>query len=420
MADGVVEATNPSDAFDASFKSAEAAAQLWRHAKAQNALAAAYGPTVTSLQDAQQQQTLNLNDQLNPLKVQQTQEDLNQSQAMDPLKVQNQQLQNDNQGLQNTQAGQTIDATNMSLQATKALQIHGVLSASLDTLGKQLATVTDPNQRGALFDAEIQQLAPLIGADPRVIAPQLRAERDRIVKDGADAVPLIQGDLDNLIQGQLSPIDRQKLANAQTQQKLTQAQIGKTNAQADAATSNAKATSDKAAAAIAKAGGKNGATLTPEQAQAMGTVMVSMQQTMSSLDDAEKDVNAMSSQPLLAKARALIPGTPEANFARATDQIGHANAINDLRTQKQLGLSLGRTTNTEFLAAAQALANMDITQPKSVLLRNIKALRDMYSDKMTDAQAQIDASKAAASKPAAAASGGAATYTFNPDTGDFD
>lgn len=411
--------TDPSTATSNAFNMAVAQGQLFndtlRKNMAFNALAKVYGPIAGDPDTATKLQAYSHAQQMDPLLVQNQQltntglaqtNDFNA--ANNPLRIkQNQQQVEQNQ--------QTIDSNAMSAQATKALQLHGVLSAATASLGTKLQGVTDPNQRGALFDQEIQNIAPLVGQDPRVLAAQLRAERDRVVQGGADAIPQIQSDLDNLVMGALSPLDRQKLANAAATGDLTNAKIAQVGVQGDltkAKIDQTKAATDATRAKTDATAAKGSGALTQEQASAMGTVVTSMEQTRASLEDAKKYIAQFSPYPALRAARALVWGTPEYNFVKAMDQVGHSNAINDLRSQRTLGLSLGRTTNAEFLAAAQALANMDIGQPTTTLLRNVDALDGMYVDKLSDAQRQIDEYKArAGAGGSAAAPAGGATAT---------
>lgn len=373
--------TNPSEDFTAGFNSAQTAADAWRHSRAQNALAAAYGNTVTSLQDAQSQQDLNTSQQLDPIKVQAAQEALGQSKVMDPLDAQGKQLGNQGQQLQNTQGQQTIDDNNMSMQAKKALQLHGVLSASLDTLGQQLAGVTDPTKRGALFDAEVQQLAPLIGADPRVISSQLRAERDRVVQGGADAVPEIQGDLDNLIQAQLTPQEKAQLANLKATGDLTTAQTAK--ATADAALATSKAT----AAANTKG-------LTPAAQAKLDTQKRAAGSALSSLEASNVNVNSAIDQAIKQAQDPRATG-PMSNIANLPGVGAAANGpayalgqtlktiignlgfakLQDIRANSPTGGSLGSISDFEEKLLQSTIASLDQAQSKEQLVANLNKVR---------------------------------------------
>lgn len=80
----------------------------------------------------------------------------------------------------------------------------------------------------------------------------------------------------------------------------------------------------------------------------------------------------MTSVPTLAKAKAMIPGTPEYQFAQLAHQLTANLSLNDLQAMKNTGLSMGRVTNAEMAAAGNALANVDIGLPKAVLTANLK------------------------------------------------
>lgn len=412
--------TPSSAAFTGGFDAAQNVSDAWRKTRAMNALNAIYGPTVNSLADVTTTQQNEFDAAANPLKLQAAQQANDFNAQNDPLKIQNQELQNQNQTLANTEAGQKIDANNLSLQGAQALKIHGILSAAATNLGTKLQGVTDPNQRGAIFDQEVQNLAPMVGSDPRTIAAQLRPERDRIVQGGAEAVPQLQSDLDGLVLGSLSPEDRQKLANAKAAGDLTQGKITETTAQTNLANARAKAATDtaaaKTAAAAAKAAGASGP-LTPQKAQAVTFFKTAAQSSLTDIDQAIAELSHTNDNPLVRKFQSNVPGTPEYKLNQTAQKIEHSLSILDLRSLKESGFSLGRTSNVEFLAASKALANFDLGQDKATVLENLQRLKGVYNDVVDSADQQLNPADATTAAPAA---GGDQTFTFNPATGELE
>lgn len=398
--------SNLSDAFNAGNQAAQGVTDNWRKNQAMNALAKIYGPVAGDPTAAAAMQSYDFNKQANPLKLQQAQQDLNLGSQLDPLKVQAQQIQNQ-------EGVQQVDGTALTQQQAQAAQLHGVLSGSLGDLKTSLANVTDPTQRGALFDAEVQKVAPLLGVDPRVAASQLAQERRAIVANGADAVDGLQTTLDNVATAGLSPIDKQKMLNAQATGALTQQQTELSKANTEKAQAQTAATTAKAAAA----GGA------PQQKIDTLTFFNTSAQT--ALDTANQALDQLESTNDYGPIRGLaskVPGSPEYKFAQSADQLSHALSISDLRNLKASGVSLGRTTNAEFLAASKALANLDLGQDKATIKKNLERVRDMYQDMVNSGTAQLSTLQGAAGAGGtdtggAAASGAGTTYTYNPATG---
>lgn len=98
----------------------------------------------------------------------------------------------------------------------------------------------------------------------------------------------------------------------------------------------------------------------------------------------------MSTVPTVAMAKMKIPGTPEYQFHQLTEQLKANTSLDDIRTLKATGTSLGRVTNNEMALAGNAIANMDIGQPKATLLANLKRVKTTYTGLNQNIQADID------------------------------
>lgn len=230
---------NPSDGVYDAYGKAVAAGQLYndtlRRNTAFNALAKVYGPEVGDIKLATDAQALQ------------------QAKTMDPLKAQQQTLMN--AGLQRDNAfntandpatianNKTVAATNQNTldqteQFQKAQRVHAALSGALSTMGTSLNGVTDPNQRLAIFDQQLNQLAPQLGVDPVSLGHELAQQRAAIATQGADALPQIQQQVDALVGANLSSEDRVKLGIAQTNADIAQTKLGIVQTVADTAKAN--------------------------------------------------------------------------------------------------------------------------------------------------------------------------------------
>lgn len=86
----------------------------------------------------------------------------------------------------------------------------------------------------------------------------------------------------------------------------------------------------------------------------------------------------MSSSAVVAKAKALIPGTPEYQFEQLQKQLTANTSLDDIRTLKASGTSLGRVTNQEMGTAGNAIANLDLGQPTATLAGNLARVKNTY------------------------------------------
>lgn len=230
--------------------------------------------------------------------------------------------------LEGAQAGQANAATaktNFDVNTAKASQQRqatmGILSALTDT-------ANSGGDVGAAFDKYASQIAQMEGVDQAHIAPL----RQKLVDDP-------QGTID----------------------ALSSAIMG-------------------AASALP---GKPGA-LSPVQqrAQQVDALQVAQQRTQAvpdAVDAAQALITkGMSDSAIVRKAKAQVPGTPEYNFEQQLKQISSNLSLDDLRSLRTSGLSLGRVNLAEFTASANAFANMDLGQDKPTLSANLARLKLTY------------------------------------------
>lgn len=89
-------------------------------------------------------------------------------------------------------------------------------------------------------------------------------------------------------------------------------------------------------------------------------------------------VPQLSSIATIRKAKAEIPGTPEYKFQQLVEQLKPNLSLDDIRTLKASGTSLGRVTNQEMNMAANAMGNMDLGQDKSTINANLVRIGNTY------------------------------------------
>lgn len=97
----------------------------------------------------------------------------------------------------------------------------------------------------------------------------------------------------------------------------------------------------------------------------------------------------MSSIPTVAKAKALVPGTPEYQFNALIHSIQGNLSLDDLRSLREGGLSLGRANMAEFAASANAIANTDLGLNKGMLKGNLQRVQNTYRGTTAALDAQI-------------------------------
>lgn len=100
-------------------------------------------------------------------------------------------------------------------------------------------------------------------------------------------------------------------------------------------------------------------------------------------------VPKMSTVATVRMAKAHIPGTPEYQFEQLVEQLKPNLSLDDIRTLKASGTSLGRVTNQEMSMAGNAIANMDLGQDPATLKANLGRINRTYGMLNQDLQAQI-------------------------------
>lgn len=100
-------------------------------------------------------------------------------------------------------------------------------------------------------------------------------------------------------------------------------------------------------------------------------------------------VPQLSSVAIVRKAKAEIPGTPEYQFNQLVEQLKPNLALDDIRTLRSTGTSMGRVTNAEMGMAANAMGNMDLGQNPSVLAANLNRIKGTYANVNADLANQI-------------------------------
>lgn len=100
-------------------------------------------------------------------------------------------------------------------------------------------------------------------------------------------------------------------------------------------------------------------------------------------------VPQMSTIATVRKAKQMVPGTPEYKFEQLVEQLKPNLSLDDIRTLKASGTSLGRVTNQEMSMAGNAIANMDLGQDPSTLRANLKRIQGTYALVNSDIQANI-------------------------------
>lgn len=97
----------------------------------------------------------------------------------------------------------------------------------------------------------------------------------------------------------------------------------------------------------------------------------------------------MSTLATVRKAMAQIPGTPEYQFNALMHQVQGNLSLDDLRSLREGGLSLGRTNLAEFTASANAIANTDLGLDPAMLKGNLQRVQNTYKGTLTALDSQI-------------------------------
>lgn len=350
-----------------------------RKTAAYNALASTYGVALAGDPDtALKAQTYGQREKTNPIEVQQAGANLTGTNLDNTGKQQT----NDYNALANPKKLVGLDLTNENTQATTAntqAQTNETNTLLPGKVSQQGATLKQTNAQTGLTNAETAKTG-VETQQSRLALNTAQAAQDRqgamgllaSLSDTAATGGDIGGKFDEMapLIAKYEGVDPSHMAPLRAQ--LVKDPIGTINRLTDAinaAQTAALGGSGKAAglATMVKLGNqqmglKDGLTLMQsrvEGAQEIADTMTTLLPQMSEL-------------PTVAKAKALIPGTPEYQFHQLADQLRSNLSLNDLQAMKNTGLSMGRVTNAEMAAAGNALANLDIGLPKATLVANLK------------------------------------------------
>lgn len=295
----------------------------------------------TELENVGKEQTNTFNAELNPLKIKAQQQENDLNTELNPLKVENEKLGNKKTSQDIAQSAEAFPLEQEGRRANiaAAKTQTAVAANQLNTARAQqertaalgiLSALSDAAENGGDVGATFDKYAPVIARMEGVDAAHMAPLRQLLVNDP-------QGTIDKL----------------------------------SAALQNFGAGTGKAGA------------LTPlqQRAQAVSSMQVIQERTAAvpgAINQALALVPKMSGSAIIRKARADLPGTAEYQFGQLMHQLQTNLALDDLRSLRASGLSLGRVTNTEFTASANAFANMDLGQNPSLLSDNLRRLSATY------------------------------------------
>lgn len=350
--------------FTNAFNGAQNVTDTFRKNMAFKALEKTYGPIVGDMKLATDVQAYEQSELTNPLEVEQkqlTNAGLARTNAFnaanDPLTLKSNEIANE-QGQFNLDKGKSdADKAETIRQAQEA---HTTLTGVLDTVETQLNGVVDPDQRLAVFDDQVRQIAPLIGADPEQLLHSLAQQRAAVAAQGTAAIGPMRKQLDDMLYAGLDPEERQKLKNAALDAQLKTAQIGAT----DALTLQREAAAKKAA--------NGGDAATPE-----GVTMAidQLERTVEGVTNLDDLIDDMSDVGLVRKGKALVPGSAEYNFVTQAQSAAVQGGLQALQALSDAGVSLSPMSDTDFKALINSVANLDVGQSKGQLRGMVGNLR---------------------------------------------
>lgn len=411
---------NPSDNVYDAYGKAVAAGQLYndtlRKNMAFNALAKAYGPEVGDIKLATDTHTLE------------------QAKTMDPLLADQQALKNAGLKTDNAFAeannpsvianNKTIADTNANTlqqnqQTQKAQQVHAALTGALTTLTTQLQGVQDAGQRLALFDAQVDQLAPMLGADPAALKQELAQQRAAVAAQGADALPQIQQQLDGVLAGGMSQADKVKLQTSQTQLDIAKSKADEQKAKAAAVATNGGLTPAQAAKQ-------------KQQAQAEAASLTDFSDTVNDIAGpagaVDKAIEFIKAHPdsygtvakgILGHGAADVAGTNAYNLAQLLMPITSNVMLDKLASLKAASANgssgLGSLSNAEGETLRTSLGSVDQGQSQAQLIAGLETLRKKLLRSQSNLKTAYDKAY-----PAGTDDSGGTEYTWNPETGELE
>lgn len=373
-----------------------------RRQSAYNALRKVYGPIAGDPVNALRMQAYGQNEQMNPLQIQ-NQQLVNQGrQQQNSYLGQSYPLQLQQQQQEVTQAGQKTEDNAMSLASQKALKTRGVLSGALSALGGD--DDGTPQAREAKWQQVIQRSAGLLGVDPAQLDGSLAGQKNEYLTGGAAALPKMQQELDSVTLGAMSPLDRAKVVAQQQAASTNAARENYINAQTD----TTKARTGLITAQTKQVGKPKNAVAPGAPGSFTDSRVTGMLGAKSDWSDPENPglLAAGPSAGAIGRALAAVDQMPDSVLARglgeyanrngvghavvaatmpqlnayltAADQIGHNLPLDDYRSLKEQGGSLGRVTNTEFLALKGAISSLDSAQNKDQIRNSLIQIAQLY------------------------------------------
>lgn len=332
--------TDPTASFANGFNNAQMVTDTFRKNMAFKALEQTYGPLVGDMKLASDVQAYEQKKLTNPLDVEALQLGNESTRATNAFNAENRPLVLESNRTANKAATyaqeQTETADARAERLRKAGELHTTLGGVLGTVETALDGVQDPNQRLAIFDAQVTELAPLIGAEPDALLKSLAQQRAAIATQGVAAIPTIRKQLDDTVFAGMSPKDRADL-------ELAQAKIVTEGAQAEKATAEAVAATAKAAEATAAKG---------KEAKAASRALADFEAKQDTVQAYIADaIQYAQEHPLATGLAAVTPGVKELPEVRALaaklKTIGANIGFNELARIKSTGATLGPVSNYE-------------------------------------------------------------------------
>jgi hypothetical protein len=373
-----------------------------RKTAAYNALSAVYGPIAGDPEAALKLQQYDFNTKQNPLLLEKDALDNSHQgqvnafdRANNPLLLQEKTLANqkaaDTNAVDAATAPARIEDANLKPEETRA----NIAGKGLENTGQGLANTTaqhalDLSDAAGVRDATSGILAALV--------PVVNAGGD-IAGTFDKLAPTIVSMHPGMTPEQLATLRAQMIANpVETINNLQQA------IQAAAVSGNP--------ALAAKAAAAN----TPEARAAKIAAMQFIQARVSDVPrtaaEASELVDHFSSIAIVRKANALYPGKPEYTFMLLQHKLAGNLSLDDLRSLRATGFTLGRTNVVEFTASAAAVANLDPGQDPAMLKASLARVGTIYKQASANMAVDIDTVKhmglggGAATGPRAAQPGG--------------
>jgi hypothetical protein len=401
-----------------------------RKSAAYNVLRKSYGDIAGDPEAALNMQAYGQRELTNPIAVQQAQSTLKSTDlsnvgkeqenvfnaGADPLKLRGLDLENTSRDLSNKQTSQNTQFE-AQLQPGKVAQQGATLAQTRAQTG--LTGAETAHTQAETAQAKLN-LATVEGAQLRATAMGLLAGLSDTANKGGDIGAAFDKIAPQIAQFEGVTPDHLGPLRA----KLVADPVGTINSLADAIhAANQESIKNTPAGVLAQ---QKYDDTKAAQVQALGVTAQRTQAVPGATEAARALVPQMSSSAILRKARAEIPGTPEYKYMQLVEQIKTNASLDDLRATRAGGLSLGRTTNTEFVAAGSALANLDLGQDPKMLVGNLQRLHSIYG--VINGSLQADVKRLSTQRGpgtvhvtgpqgAAPADTNGKSYTYDPKTG---